>query len=125
VAIHLENEPPLVAVDVDPARMRRVFHNLLHNAADVMPAGGIVMLRFTLKEARVITEIEDTGPGIAPEFASHLFEPFATFGKKEGTGLGLSICKRIIEDFHGRIWSETRPGHGAIFIFSIPRTKQS
>lgn len=121
VAIHLENEPPQVPMLVDPARLRRVFHNLLHNAADVMSAGGIVMLRFTLKEARVITEVEDTGPGIAPEMASKLFEPFATFGKKQGTGLGLSICKRIIEDHHGRIWSEVKPGRGAIFIFSIPR----
>lgn len=123
VAIHLEGEPPLVPMNVDPARLQRVFHNLLHNAADAMTNGGIVMLRFTLKESRVITEIEDTGPGIAPEIASKLFEPFATFGKKEGTGLGLSICKRIIEDHQGRIWAESKPGRGAIFIFSLPRPK--
>lgn len=125
VAIHLENEPPPVPMRVDPARLRRVFHNLLHNAADIMPSGGIVLLRFTLKEGRVITEIEDTGPGIAPEIAPKLFEPFATFGKKAGTGLGLSICKRIIEDHQGRIWSESKPGRGAIFIFSIPRPQQA
>ena len=123
VAIHLENEPPDVPLLLDPARLRRVFHNLLHNAAEVMPSGGIVMLRFTLKEGRVITEIEDTGPGIAPEIAPKLFEPFATFGKKSGTGLGLSICKRIIEDHRGRIWPESKPGRGALFIFSIPRPK--
>jgi signal transduction histidine kinase len=123
VAIHLENEPPLVPMLVDPPRLQRVFHNLLHNAADVMPDGGIVMLRFTLKEARIITEIEDTGPGIAPEIAPKLFEPFATFGKQSGTGLGLSICKRIIEDHQGRIWPESRPGRGAVFIISLPRPK--
>ena len=123
VAIHLESEGPMVPLLVDPARLRRVFHNLLHNAADIMPSGGIVMLRFTLKQERIITEIEDTGPGIAPEIAPKLFEPFATFGKKAGTGLGLSICKRIIEDHQGRIWSEPKPGRGAIFIFSIPRPK--
>lgn len=123
VAIHLEGEPPMVPMNVDPARLLRVFHNLLHNAADAMPSGGIVMLRFTLKQERVITEIEDTGPGIAPEIAKRLFEPFATFGKKEGSGLGLSICKRIIEDHQGRIWSEPKPGRGAIFIFSLPRPK--
>jgi signal transduction histidine kinase len=121
VAIHFENEPPAVPMLLNPARLRRVFHNLLHNAAQAMPDGGIVILRFTLKEGRVITEVEDTGPGIPPEIANKLFEPFATFGKKTGTGLGLSISKRIIEDHKGRIWAESKPGRGAIFLFSIPR----
>jgi len=121
VAIHFESEPPAVPMLINPARLRRVFHNLLHNAAHVMPSGGIVVLRFSLKQGRVITEIEDTGPGIAPEIAPKLFEPFATFGKKDGTGLGLSISRRIIEDHKGRIWLESKPGRGAIFVFSIPR----
>ena len=121
VAIHFENEPPAVPLRLNPPRLRRVFQNLLHNAAQAMPAGGIVLLRFTLKEGRVITEVEDTGPGIAPEIAQRMFEPFATFGKKNGTGLGLAITKRIIEDHHGRIWPEQKAGRGAIFIFSIPR----
>ncbi|MEY4384949.1 MAG: hypothetical protein RLY20_232 [Verrucomicrobiota bacterium] len=123
IVIHLESEPPMVPMMIDPPRMQRVFDNILHNAADFMPAGGIVMLRFTLKEGRILMEIEDTGPGIAPEIAPRLFEPFATFGKKQGTGLGLSICKRIIEDHQGRIWPETKPGRGAIFIISLPRPK--
>lgn len=125
VAIHFENEPPKVKMPIHPERLRRVFHNLLHNAAQVMPDGGIATLRFTLKMERVITEIEDTGPGIPPEIAPKLFEPFATFGKKSGTGLGLSICKRIIEDHRGRIWAESKPGRGALFLFSLPRVKQS
>ena len=101
--------------------MRRVFHNLLYNACQAMPSGGIVMLRFTLKQGRIITEVEDTGPGIAAEIALRIFEPFATFGKKHGTGLGLSITKRIIEDHQGRIWTERKQGRGALFIFSLPR----
>jgi signal transduction histidine kinase len=123
VAIHLENEPPAAPMLLNPARLRRVFHNLLHNAAQAMPDGGIVLLRFTLKQGRIITEVEDTGPGIAPEIAQRLFEPFATFGKKSGSGLGLSITKRIIEDHQGRIWTERKPGRGALFIFSLPRPK--
>ena len=123
VAIHLENEPPSVPMLLNPPRLRRVFHNLLHNSSQAMPDGGIVMLRFTLKEGRVITEVEDTGPGIAPEIMQRMFEPFTTFGKKNGTGLGLSIAKRIVEDHRGRIWVEQKPGRGAIFIFSIPRPR--
>lgn len=121
VAIHVEDEAPAVPVHLHPGRFRRVFHNLMHNAAQVMASGGIIILRFQLKETRVITEIEDTGPGIPPEIAPKLFEPFATHGKKSGTGLGLSICRKIVEDHHGRIWTETRPGRGAVFLFSLPR----
>jgi signal transduction histidine kinase len=121
VAIHLENEPPSVKILMNPARLRRVFQNLLHGAAEAMPDGGVAMLRFTLKAGRVITEIEDTGPGIPQEIAAKIFEPFATYGQGQGTGLGPSICKRIIEDHHGRIWTESRPGRGAVFVFSLPR----
>lgn len=122
VAVHLEGEPPAVPVRLHPGRLRRVFHNLLHNAAQAMPSGGVVILRFALKEARVLTEVEDTGPGIPPEIQARLFEPFVTHGKSGGTGLGLSICKKIIEDHGGRVWTESRPGRGALFVFSLPRT---
>jgi signal transduction histidine kinase len=121
VALHFESEPPAVPLLMNPTRLKRVFHNLLHNAAQAMPDGGIVIFRFTLKAGRVITEVEDTGPGITPEVLPKLFEPFVTSGKQGGTGLGLSICRKIIEDHKGRIWPENKPGRGAIFIFSIPR----
>ena len=65
--------------------------------------------------------MEDTGPGVAPEIASKLFEPFATHGKEHGTGLGLSICKRIIEDHKGRIHARCDAGRGAVFSFTLPQ----
>jgi two-component system sensor kinase FixL len=68
----------------------------------------------------VVTEIEDTGPGVAPEIANNLFVAFATFGKAHGTGLGLSICKKIIEDHKGRIWVTHQSGKGALFSFALP-----
>jgi len=107
----------------DPKRIRRVFHNLAHNAADAMPAGGMITLRFRLDGTDLITEVEDQGPGIAPEIADRLFEAFATYGKAHGTGLGLSICKKIIEDHRGRIWAGNRPGRGAVFSFALPVAK--
>jgi signal transduction histidine kinase len=111
---------PNIKLRLDPKRLRRVFHNLTHNATDAMSAGGKIMLRFRVKGNEVITEIEDTGPGIAKEIADKLFEAFATFGKAHGTGLGLSICKKIIEEHHGRIWATNQPGKGALFSFSLP-----
>lgn len=121
VILNFENAAPAMPLLLDPARLRRVFYNLTRNALEMMPAGGIVTLRFTVKPKEVETEIEDTGPGIPAEIAPKLFEPFATFGKKSGTGLGLSISKRIIEDHGGRIWARTEPGRGAVFTFTLPR----
>lgn len=120
VGLGLENPPPVVRLLLNPKRLRRVFHNLIHNAAEAMPEGGKIILRFRTGPTEVVTEIEDTGPGLAPEMAGRLFEPFATHGKTHGTGLGLSICKRIIEDHHGWITARNEAGHGAIFAFGLP-----
>jgi len=120
VTLELACPPPSVELLLNPRRLRRVFHNLAHNAAEAMPDGGKVILRFERRPNEVVTEVEDTGHGIAPEIAGQLFEAFATFGKANGTGLGLSISKRIIEDHQGWIGARSEPGHGAIFQFGLP-----
>lgn len=119
-SIELENPPPPVKLMLNPKRLRRVFYNLIHNATDAMSGGGRIIARFRLEGGDVITEIEDSGPGIAPEIADHLFDAFATYGKAHGTGLGLSICKKIIEDHRGRISARNETGRGAIFSFALP-----
>ncbi|HEV2394832.1 MAG TPA: ATP-binding protein [Verrucomicrobiae bacterium] len=119
-AIELETEAPVTALLLNPKRLRRVFYNLVHNATDAMPQGGKILFRFSASPGEIVTEIEDTGPGIAPEIADRLFEPFSTYGKAQGTGLGLSICKRIVEDHRGWIKARTEKGHGAIFVFGLP-----
>ena len=124
VVITLENEPPAVDLLINPKRLAHVFYNIVHNACDAMPDGGTIKLRFAKTDRELVTEIEDTGRGIAPEIAPRLFEAFATYGKAQGTGLGLSICKKIVEDHSGRISSRSEPGHGAIFWFSLPTPKE-
>jgi signal transduction histidine kinase len=121
--IELQNQPPAGKLSLDAHRLRRVFFNLVGNATDMMPDDGRIFLRFHSGENEIVTEIEDTGPGIPPEIAGRLFTPFVTFGKAHGTGLGLSICKKIIEDHHGRIWVRNEPDHGAIFCFALPLAK--
>lgn len=123
VNIEFQNEPPAVKLLLDSRRLRRVFFNLVHNAADMMLDGGRIFMRFQSDQMEIVTEIEDTGPNIAPEIADKLFQAFATFGKEQGTGLGLSICKKIIEDHRGRIWVRNEPNHGAIFCFALPLAK--
>jgi signal transduction histidine kinase len=118
--IEVENPAPTASLPINPKRLRRLFFNLVHNATDAMPQGGKIFLRFRSTPTMVVTEMEDTGPGIAPEIIGQLFEAFATFGKQQGTGLGLSICKKIIEDHRGWITARQETGHGAIFEFGLP-----
>ena len=63
--------------------------------------------------------VEDSGPGLAPEIRSQLFQPFMTT-KATGMGVGLSISRSIIEAHGGRIWVEDNPGGGALFRFTVP-----
>jgi signal transduction histidine kinase len=121
VALVLESAPPAVPVAADPDRLERAFHNLLHNAVDAMPGGGRIHVRFSVTDTSVLTEIEDTGPGIPEELKFRLFQPFATHGKAAGTGLGLSISKRIVEAHGGRVRHMDRPGPGAVFMVELPR----
>ena len=121
ITIEFAGEPPSAKLQINPQRLNRVFYNLVLNAADEMPGGGRIKLRFAVNDAEVVTEVADTGGGIAPEIIDTLFEPFATHGKSKGTGLGLSISKRTIEDHGGRIWARNDPAGGAVFGFSLPR----
>ena len=120
VRLDLTAPVPAAILSLDVKRLRRVFINLLLNATDAMPSSGTITLRFSQDTREVVTEIADTGTGIAPEMAEKLFQPFATHGKGHGTGLGLSICKKIVEDHGGRIWARNDPTGGAVFAFSLP-----
>lgn len=120
VAIECETEPPSLTILCEPSRLMHLFANLTHNAVDAMPEGGKITLRFTVTDKEVVTEMEDTGPGLPPEVLPRLFEPFVTFGKLQGTGLGLSICKRIVEDHKGSIQARNEPGRGAVFTIALP-----
>ena len=121
VEVGCENEPPDIVLALDRGRLLHVIYNLVNNAVDFLPKGGKITLRFHATDTDVVTEVEDTGPGISPEIAAKLFEPFATHGKAHGTGLGLSICRRIIEDHGGRIHARNESGRGAIFCFTLPQ----
>lgn len=120
IRLELAGAAPAITLILDVKRLRRVFLNLAANASDVIAGEGSITLRFHQDEHELVTEVADSGPGIAPEVADRLFQPFATYGKAHGTGLGLSICKKIIEDHGGRIWATNGPQGGAVFSFSLP-----
>jgi signal transduction histidine kinase len=124
VHIEYDNSPPSVKVLANPQRLGRVFHNLISNAVDVMPEGGKIRLRFEVTDQQVVTEVADTGTGIAPEIADKLFEAFSTHGKAHGTGLGLFIVQRILQEHGGSISAHNQPGGGAVLRFTLPRTRK-
>jgi signal transduction histidine kinase len=106
----------------DPRLIGRAVDNILLNAIRHTPPGGRVSIR-TEQEAAVLRIIlSDTGPGIAPELRTRLFEPFAT-GRPEGTGLGLAIAREMVAAHDGRIALGDTPAgsDGATFIIELPQ----
>ena len=89
--VRADPQRPMAVADVD--LVKGILTNLLQNAADAAGPTGRVRLISRREGARVIVDVQDSGPGISPETASTLFEPTITF-KKQGMGLGLSIVKR-------------------------------
>jgi len=105
---------------MDPDRIAQVVYNIAANARDAMPEGG----RLTVTTRQVGEWVEmrftDTGPGVPPELAERIFEPFFSHGKREGAGLGLSIARRIVREHGGEIVVESPPGGGATFVVRLP-----
>ncbi|WP_256576189.1 ATP-binding protein [Pseudomonas sp. KK4] len=115
-------------VDGDRVQLQQVIINLLMNGMQAMINAKTKnrTLRLSLKNSamgEVLIEIQDNGPGIAPDQMSKLFEAFYTT-KAEGMGMGLSICKSIIEAHGGRIWATSEQGEGATFHLSLPVTRK-
>jgi PAS domain S-box-containing protein len=106
-------------IRVDPDKIRRVIVNLVSNAFDAMPKGGI--LTIGSREAKGCLEliIADNGTGIPDEKIDRLWAPFITT-KAKGIGLGLPICKRIIDEHGGQILCESEKGKGATFTIILP-----
>jgi len=119
-----------VALQADPHRLDQVFMNLIGNALKFTPTGGTVTVALTADADAVEAAVVDTGPGIPPSEMPLLFERFsqgdaAKAVRAAGTGLGLLICRHLVEAHGGRIWVESEPGHGARFVFRLPRTEPS
>jgi signal transduction histidine kinase len=112
--------PPEIEVPLERSRMERVFLNLVSNALEAMPEGGVVRISAVPQEGVVLIQVEDTGPGIAPEIRSNLFQPFVSAGKRNGLGLGLALSRQTVLDHGGEMWVESEPGRGAKFYFRLP-----
>ena len=115
--LHLEEDLPVIQADA--TLLHRAIENLVLNAMDAMPAGGVLMLRTTHQDGDVELEISDTGSGLTPEECERLFTPYYTT-KQHGTGLGLAIVQSVVSDHGGRISVESEAGVGTSFHIRLP-----
>jgi two-component system sensor histidine kinase HydH len=106
---------------LDATRMRQALVNVLRNAVQASPDGVHVEAAAFLEHDRLVFEVRDHGPGIAPGDEERIFEPFHT-RKIRGTGLGLPIARRVVEQQGGTIAARNLPGGGACFRITLART---
>ncbi|MCW4001486.1 MAG: ATP-binding protein [Candidatus Bathyarchaeota archaeon] len=105
---------PEVEVLVDHEKIIRVFSNLVKNAFDAMPDGGMLSISSRKARKQVVVEFADSGVGMSKQTLEKLWTPFFTT-KAKGMGVGLPICKKIVEAHGGRIEVESALGKGTIF----------
>jgi PAS domain S-box-containing protein len=103
--------------------LEQLFLNLVMNAHEATPPGGVVRVDVTHDAERITVTIADTGPGIAPELVERVFDPFFST-KQRGSGLGLAICAGIAQTHGARLRAANAPNGGAIFFVEFPVASQ-
>jgi two-component system sensor kinase FixL len=123
IQIESESTHPIPPVKVDKVHIEQLLNNLVVNAIDAASERsddrGHVIIRVGARDHAVILQVEDNGPGVAPEIAAKIFDTYQTT-KPRGMGLGLPLSKRIVERHAGRLWWEPNRPEGARFIVALP-----
>lgn len=123
--INIQCTPTASSAFIDRIQIEQVVFNLVRNAVEAMAECPRRVLTLTTDLAReddmIEVSVADTGPGLAPEIRSRLFEPFITT-KPAGLGIGLSICRVIVEAHGGKLKADADPEGGTVFRFTIPRS---
>ncbi|MEI8356321.1 MAG: HAMP domain-containing sensor histidine kinase, partial [Deltaproteobacteria bacterium] len=104
-----------VAVD----RIIQLLLNLMKNAIQAMPNGGLLTVSLRVKGGIAELTVRDNGIGIQPEHLHHIFEPFWT-SKAQGTGLGLALCSKVAEEHGGHLTVESTVGIGTEIVVKLP-----
>jgi signal transduction histidine kinase len=106
---------------LDQDKLMRACYNIVGNARDAMPQGGMLTVATMADGKGVRMNFSDTGIGMPPEVKERIFEPFMTFGKKHGTGLGMAIVKKVIDDHGGTIDIQSVQGTGTTISLWFPK----
>jgi two-component system sensor kinase FixL len=121
VRVDFRFDPRVSFVLADKIQVQQVILNLVRNAIEAMqetPRRELTISTAEQPDGMAEISVADTGPGIAPEIAAQLFQPFVTT-KPNGMGVGLSISRTIIEAHGGRLWAEPNPKGGTIFGLTL------
>ena len=111
-------------IEVDVDKMKRVFVNIIRNAVDAMPAGGVLTITSVESNDSVEVAFTDTGTGMTKDVLERIWTPLFTT-KAKGMGLGLPICKRFVEAHKGSISLQSTVGRGTTFTIVIPKSAKS
>ncbi|MEM3823919.1 MAG: PAS domain S-box protein, partial [Candidatus Bathyarchaeia archaeon] len=111
-----EHKPKM---EVDTEKVKRVFMNLIKNAIEAMPKGGVLTIKSRKVKDKVEITFSDTGVGMSKETLRKLWTPLFTT-KSKGMGFGLPICKRFVEAHGGCITVESARGKGTTFTVTLP-----
>jgi CheY-like chemotaxis protein len=114
-----EIEPELW-VRANRGELLEVFLNLFKNSLEAMVSGGNLRVRAMRSAQSIVVEVQDNGPGIAPDIQKRLFKPFASDKGVRGQGLGLAVSRGILKSLGGSITCQSRPGHGTTMIIQLP-----
>lgn len=106
-------------VHCDRNRLKQVFVNIIINAIDAMPDGGVLAVDLQKKKEQIKVSFQDTGVGMSREQVRELFIPFKS-SKPQGTGMGLAIAHKIVYAHGGRIEAKSALGRGTVFIVTLP-----
>lgn len=117
--VQIETDLPRVKTAVVVDRVVQMLLNLMKNAIQAMPEGGVMKIELRLKGTAASITVSDTGAGIAAEHLPRIFEPFWT-NKTTGTGLGLALCRKVAEEHGGTLTVTSDIGIGSAFIASLP-----
>jgi len=127
ITLNLVLLPELPPLRVDGDRITQVLTNLVSNAIQYTPVGGVVTVSTALTGAEMCVSIADTGVGIPAENLPHIFDRFYRVDKSRsrqeggGSGIGLTIAKALVEAHGGKIWAESAGvGQGSVFSFTLP-----
>ena len=122
IRVDVPATPVAVVAHFDHDRILQVLSNLVRNALQFTPAGGLIALRVTAEADGCRIAVSDTGPGIPAADRERIFERFhrSESADRTGLGLGLYISKAIVEAHGGRIWADGEVGHGSTFSFTLP-----
>jgi signal transduction histidine kinase len=127
ISLDIEPASEILQANLDPIRFSQILTNILDNALRYTPEEGRVVISTKLIENNIEIAIQDSGEGVTPEEAVHLFDRFYRADSSRtrdseagGSGLGLAIAKSIIEMHKGRIWAESGKSKGMKITIELP-----